>query len=812
MVKLKHIEDNDEGKSKPQLIAQLKQIRQELEYLRKIPADHRYRDQVDGLIQGYFIHDNFRPLLANRAMIEMFGYDSVEELLGLDSALMLVAPEHHPKSEQANAERRAGKNVPDRTEYMGVRKDGSTFWFDSLERLVKWEGRMAVQMVMVDINDRKQADLDLEERIAERTRDLQLEITERKQAEEALRANEARLQEFIDLSPNNLAYIDKNLYYRQVNKGYLKFMGMTEIEIIGRPVAEVIGKEPLAFYQPWIDKVLKGVEQHFQVSHPHGELGIRDMEIRQIPKFDSHDQVVGFYISTEDITERKLVERSLKESEARFKSIFKYSPTIIHLKDLEGRFLLVNDRYEEWTGIPMMDLIGKTAHEFHTKDLADRVLKQEQHVMTSGETVWEEVVIDGDVPKTYINFKFPVLDETEQIMGIGTIATDITEQKAAEEEILRLNSNLERTVEERTKELRDILAMNKQIISNAPIGMAIYAPTGQCITANDAIAAVVGATREDVLSQNYNTVESWKRSGLVDKAKEALNTNSIQRHDINVTTTFGRNAFLECHLVPLYSKDNPHLLLMINDISERKHAEAKMIRNEKMATLGKLIATVSHELRNPLGTMRTSMFVIGKKFSSEDPGLKKLVDRVDRNITRCDNIIDEMLDFTREQEFNLESVLLDDWLDTLLDEQSLPKGITLSRRFTVDGVSVELVPERFRRAVINVYQNACQAITDHESAGEGTEKSRISISTGIKDDRVLISISDTGPGIPSDVLPNIFEPMFSTKNFGVGLGLPIVKNIVEEHGGKIEVDSEEGQGTRVTLWLPLVSNSLPISS
>ena len=111
-------------------------------------------------------------------------------------------------------------------------------------------------------------------------------------------------------------------------------------------------------------------------------------------------------------------------------------------------------------------------------------------------------------------------------------------------------------------------------------------------------------------------------------------------------------------------------------------------------------------------------------------------------------------------------------------------------------------PERLRRAVINVFENACQAMTNNAETKTGDTQSRLRIATRATDDRIEIVIADTGPGIPDEVMAQIFEPLFSTKNFGIGLGLPTAKHIVEQHGGNIEVETEEGRGTSFVLWLP----------
>ena len=120
------------------------------------------------------------------------------------------------------------------------------------------------------------------------------------------------------------------------------------------------------------------------------------------------------------------------------------------------------------------------------------------------------------------------------------------------------------------------------------------------------------------------------------------------------------------------------------------------------------------------------------------------------------------------------------------------------------GVIVELDRDHFRRAVINVFENACQAMTE-EAGGERGRGQTLTLRTRPKDGRVEVAVRDTGPGIPSEVLDRIYEPLFSTKGFGTGLGLTVVKQIMEQHRGGVEIASEPGRGTEVALWLPLAN-------
>jgi DNA-binding LacI/PurR family transcriptional regulator/signal transduction histidine kinase len=231
-----------------------------------------------------------------------------------------------------------------------------------------------------------------------------------------------------------------------------------------------------------------------------------------------------------------------------------------------------------------------------------------------------------------------------------------------------------------------------------------------------------------------------------------------------------------------------------------QQAQDNLVRQEKMAVLGQLTATVSHEIRNPLATIRVSATAVDMKTRDRGLDVERSLDRIQRNITRCDTIISELLDYTRMPDLNREMVDFDDWLNRLLDEQAIPEGITL-RRDLASGARVRLDGERFQRAIINLLENARQAM--HSAPPAGVPAGLLAVESKREAAWLKIVIRDTGGGIPPEVLPRIFEPLFSTKGFGVGLGLSIVKGIVEQHGGTIAIESALGRGTTAVVRLPL---------
>ena len=236
-------------------------------------------------------------------------------------------------------------------------------------------------------------------------------------------------------------------------------------------------------------------------------------------------------------------------------------------------------------------------------------------------------------------------------------------------------------------------------------------------------------------------------------------------------------------------------------------AQDEIIRKGKMAQLGQLTATVAHEIRNPLSVVQTSAFLIERKFKGSNPGIEKPLARIKSGITRCDGIITELLDFARSRSLQLQDVDLDDWLTSIVREQAerLPEQVAIECQLGLNGAKVAFDPDRMSRAIINFMSNASEAMVGKgkDTPEEPTADPRIVISTAMSSRGIEVSVTDNGPGISEENISKIREPLFTTKSFGVGLGLPAVEKIFEQHGGGMEISSSPGSGAMFTGWFPL---------
>lgn len=246
----------------------------------------------------------------------------------------------------------------------------------------------------------------------------------------------------------------------------------------------------------------------------------------------------------------------------------------------------------------------------------------------------------------------------------------------------------------------------------------------------------------------------------------------------------------------------------LNEVLEQRVAERtaelyavqnELVQKERLSALGQLTATVAHELRNPLSSIRNTLYSIRTAVSSSGIDLERQIGRGERSVARCDRIIADLLDFTRACELRCSNVIADRWLDEVLADQPIPADLQLIKKLTAADQRIALDTDRMRQVIANLVENAVHAVSDPAVREKG---GAITIASRNLPAHYEIVVEDNGVGIPEDVLPRIFEPLFSTKAFGTGLGLPMVKKVVEQHGGAIDFASRVGVGTTVSIRIP----------
>ena len=241
--------------------------------------------------------------------------------------------------------------------------------------------------------------------------------------------------------------------------------------------------------------------------------------------------------------------------------------------------------------------------------------------------------------------------------------------------------------------------------------------------------------------------------------------------------------------------------MFLEDAAETRQRAQQL----KLASLGRLTASIAHEIRNPLSTIRLNMELLAEDFEStdldsptkqRDRRAKAKIDLVRQECDRLQKLLSDFLDFARQESLNLEPGSLNTEIEQLLDffaPQAEERGVEIVRYLDPELPTVRLDREIFRAALLNLIINAVQSM---ETGGQLVVRTR---SSGLG---VVLELIDTGLGMDEETLAKAFRAFYTTKQGGSGLGLPTARKIVEAHAGTIDIESAAGRGTKVSIWLP----------
>jgi two-component system, NtrC family, sensor histidine kinase PilS len=344
----------------------------------------------------------------------------------------------------------------------------------------------------------------------------------------------------------------------------------------------------------------------------------------------------------------------------------------------------------------------------------------------------------------------------------------------------------------------DLVSLHRDIVRSLSSGLVTIDLDNRVLTANEVAGDILGVAPDELVGKSVDAA----LPGLGARLAVAM---TLRRADLEIARTGRPDLALGVSVSPLRDDTDGVVGRVINfqDLTELRKMEHKMRRAERLASIGQLAAGIAHEIRNPLASISGSIELLRQAPQVTDDD-KALMAIVTREIERLDALISDVLEFTNPRPRQVVrvdlGVLVDETLAVFRQDPTVG-AVAIAVEREPGELGLDADPGKLRQVLWNLLRNAAEAVTAPGGGGGGT----IEVRVGRDGDRAVIEVADDGPGIPADVLPRIFDPFFSTKRKGTGLGLATCYSIVDEHGGSIEAEPRAPHGTRFVVRLPLAS-------
>lgn len=368
------------------------------------------------------------------------------------------------------------------------------------------------------------------------------------------------------------------------------------------------------------------------------------------------------------------------------------------------------------------------------------------------------------------------------------------------------NRALEASLQERER-LQELLV---RILEGLPLGVLVWDLQGNLLMVNGTAAVLLNRQAWDGGGSIEEFLKGYLPEPLVDRILGGVQCGKSCRIEHRMSSpSAGGKLWLRFHGVPLKDSAGKQLggLLTLEDLTELKAMEEEIARRQRLAAMGEMAASIAHEVRNPLGSVHLFASMMADEESPEER--LRMMEQIQGAIRSVDQLLSNLLNLARPlraRRKNLSPMdLLVDCLE-FVKPLAKQKGVEVSLEPLESELRVWADPELLKQAILNILLNSLQATPAGGMvyAWLAVEKDKEGVNSEMEE-FLEINLEDTGVGIPAEVLPRVFDPFFTTRSEGSGLGLCLVHNILRCHGGSVWIDSEEGKGTRVRLRIPMIS-------
>ena len=642
------------------------------------------------------------------------------------------------------------------------------------------------------------------------------DTTDDVRVERFLQGERTRLQQMFNQAPGFMAMLEGPEHrFVQVNEAYLELVGFRDV--VGRTVAEALPEAVEQGFAALLDNLYASGEVYSGVAMPFttGETAKASAATRFVdfvyqPVRDQHGAVYGIFVQGADVTARVDAEQSMRASETLFRTLAQALPNQVWSAPPDGLLDWFNDRVYSYSGYQAGDLDdGRWANMVHPDDIA-AAASAWSGALASGSTYEIEFRLrehEGNY-RWHLGRALPVRDDSGVITRWVGTNTDIQDQKAAAEALLNLNDKLAEQVSQRTAERDRIWLLSTELMLVADFG-------SQIVAVNPAFTTVLGWPEESLIGTAFlnlvhpDDVESTLREvGGLSEGRTTFRFENRYRHHDGSYRTLAWSA----------TPDAGFIHAVARDVTAEREAAAAMQRtqqalqqSQKMETIGKLTGGVAHDFNNLLQVIAGNLQLLGTDVASNPRAQRRIENAMD-GVLRGAKLASQLLAFGRRQALAPKVVRLGRSVAAMDDmlRRSLGEAIETETIIQAGLWNAFVDISQVENAVLNLCINARDAM-------DGAGKLTVEVGNAHLDDHyasahpdvapgqyVMIAVSDTGTGMPPEVIAQAFEPFFSTKaeGKGSGLGLSMVYGFAKQSGGHVKIYSEVGFGTTVKMYLP----------
>ncbi len=636
------------------------------------------------------------------------------------------------------------------------------------------------------------------------------DITERKQAELDKRETEEWLQSIFDHAPFLMALKDTEGRAVRVNEEYRHFYGLEPREMAGRTVHEIFEPEMAQSFRDHEIEVLEAghsIERELVNATPHGDRLVREVKF---PLRDSDGKIKGLGFIGIDVTEERAAQEALERKEALLRTISDNAPAEFSIKDRDGRYLMVNRWFCENFGVREDQVIGQRLEDVFPGEIAKVTQNHDQEVFRTGKTVARErklIIPEGN--PIHMIVKFPIPGPGGEVESVGCLTVDITDLRAAELGMKESETRLH------------------TITENAPAIVYLKSPDKRYLMINRAFEEAYGLDRADVLGKTTREVFEGDAPSIFEESDDAVLVTGepVVRELKDPLDSCGR--VLHVVKFPVFDDDGEMVAIggIETDITDRKIVEREIREARDSAEAANrsksdFLANMSHELRTPLNAILGFSEILSNELFGKlgNERYAEYVGDIRSSGELLLSLIDDILDLSRIEagrvKLDFEVFGAADAIRhaaRLIDDHARHSGVTIDVDLPEPDIDLEADPRAFKQIVTNLLSNAVKFTP---------EGGRVDLRTRISDDgRFAVIVSDTGVGMSKDDIPTalstfgqVDNPHVRRHNKGSGLGLPMVRNLVELHGGSLDIESTLGAGTTVTCYFgaDCVADSAPL--